>query len=130
MVVSLVDDPDAVDAPGDNILVTSSAPRRHGPDYLVGLHNAGLANIGFTVLSPTLNDVFLAGTGEDYEVQGMAAEDDGVAPRLEAVLDFALSSELSPEHREFEAAMPERKALGATDDRYREHFSRTTTSSG
>ncbi len=63
----LVDGPDAVEATDDGILVTSSEARRHGTDLLVALRDAGLTIVGFNVRSPTLDDVFLAVTGEEYD---------------------------------------------------------------
>ncbi|WP_435098579.1 ATP-binding cassette domain-containing protein [Halarchaeum sp. P4] len=63
----LVDSPDAVETTDEGIRVTSSEARRHGTDLLVALRDAGLTITGFNVRSPTLDDVFLAVTGEEYE---------------------------------------------------------------
>ncbi len=48
----------------DVLTVTSENARRAGPDLIVALREAGLAVTGFDVRSPTLDDVFLAITGE------------------------------------------------------------------
>ncbi len=49
---------------GATLTVTSKAARRAGPDLLVALRDRGLTVTGFDVRSPTLDDVFLAITGE------------------------------------------------------------------
>lgn len=49
---------------GEEISVTSSRARRIGSDVLVQLTEAGFDITGFNVRSPTLDDVFLALTGE------------------------------------------------------------------
>ncbi|MEF8825845.1 MAG: ATP-binding cassette domain-containing protein [Halapricum sp.] len=46
------------------ITVTSPRARQHGTDLLVALRDAGITVTGFNVLAPTLDDVFLAITGE------------------------------------------------------------------
>ncbi|GAA0650595.1 ABC transporter ATP-binding protein [Salarchaeum japonicum] len=63
----LVDGPDAVETTDAGIVVTSAEARRHGTDLLVALSDAGLTVTGFNVRSPTLDDVFLAITGEEYD---------------------------------------------------------------
>ncbi|MEE6210789.1 ATP-binding cassette domain-containing protein [Salarchaeum sp. III] len=63
----LVDGPDAVETTDSGIVVTSAEARRHGTDLLVALSDAGLTVTGFNVRSPTLDDVFLAITGEEYD---------------------------------------------------------------
>ena len=73
---TLVDDAAAVEATGDGIHVASSLARRHGTDLLVALQDAGLTVTGFNVRSPTLDDVFLAVTGEEYDADGEHAEAD------------------------------------------------------
>jgi ABC-2 type transport system ATP-binding protein len=50
------------------ISVTSEAARQHGTDLLVALREAGLVVTGFEVHAPTLDDVFLAITGEEIEI--------------------------------------------------------------
>ncbi|SEV94530.1 ABC transporter ATP-binding protein [Halobacterium jilantaiense] len=63
-----------VDVSGDGITVTSPVARQHGTDLLVALRDAGLTVTGFNVRAPTLDDVFLAVTGEelDRETEGSA----------------------------------------------------------
>ncbi|MCU4717049.1 ATP-binding cassette domain-containing protein [Halapricum hydrolyticum] len=59
------------------ISVTSRDARQHGPDLLVALRDAGITVTGFNVRSPTLDDVFLAITGEhiDEELPDEAVAD-------------------------------------------------------
>jgi ABC-2 type transport system ATP-binding protein len=45
--------------------VTAETARQHGTDLLVALRDAGLTVTGFNVRAPTLDDVFLAITGEE-----------------------------------------------------------------
>jgi len=70
------DDP-TVDITDDGITVTSRKARQRGPDLLVALRDAGIAVTGFNVRSPTLDDVFLAITGE-------GVDDESVTPDVEA----------------------------------------------
>ena len=77
---TLADSPDAVETTDDGIVVTSSEARRHGTDLLVSLRDAGLTITGFNVRSPTLDDVFLAVTGEEYDAEG----DEEAAPALDS----------------------------------------------
>jgi len=51
----------------DGITVTAPTAREHGTDLLVALRDAGLAVTGFNVRAPTLDDVFLAITGEGLD---------------------------------------------------------------
>ncbi|MFC6975277.1 ATP-binding cassette domain-containing protein [Halomicroarcula sp. GCM10025709] len=51
----------------DGISVTAQQARQHGTDLLVALRDAGLTVTGFNVHAPTLDDVFLAITGEEGE---------------------------------------------------------------
>lgn len=67
---SLVNSADAVELTDDGIIVTSSEARRHGTDLLVALRDGGLTITGLNVRSPTLDDVFLAITGEEYDAEG------------------------------------------------------------
>ncbi|ADJ14530.1 ABC transporter ATP-binding protein [Halalkalicoccus jeotgali] len=53
-----------VEPTDEGISVTSKRARRSGTDLLVALRDAGLTVTGFDVRSPTLDDVFLAITGE------------------------------------------------------------------
>ncbi|MFC6717675.1 ATP-binding cassette domain-containing protein [Natrialbaceae archaeon GCM10025810] len=68
----------AVSTTEDGIAVTAANARQHGPDLLVALRDAGLAVIGFNVRSPTLDDVFLAITGEELELDRAEAPAEGV----------------------------------------------------
>ncbi|MFP8953970.1 ATP-binding cassette domain-containing protein [Natrialbaceae archaeon A-arb3/5] len=60
------------------ISVTAQAARQSGTDLLVALRDAGLTVVGFNVRAPTLDDVFLAITGERVDT------DDGVATMEES----------------------------------------------
>ncbi len=53
-----------IDVTEDGITVTSERARSHGTDLLVALRDAGLTVTGFNIRAPTLDDVFLAITGE------------------------------------------------------------------
>jgi ABC-2 type transport system ATP-binding protein len=53
-----------IDMTEDGISVTSERARSHGTDLLVALRDAGLTVTGFNIRAPTLDDVFLAITGE------------------------------------------------------------------
>ena len=66
-----------VDAAGDGLTVTSEHARQAGPDLLVALHDAGLPVTGFDVRSPTLDDVFLALTGDTASDDGDTSANDG-----------------------------------------------------
>ncbi|GAD53011.1 ABC transporter, ATP-binding protein [Halarchaeum acidiphilum MH1-52-1] len=76
---ALVDDPDAVERTEAGLFVTSTEARRHGTDLLVALREAGLTIVGFNVRSPTLDDVFLTVTGEEYEGGDDRADEADVA---------------------------------------------------
>ncbi len=56
------------------ISVTAKAARQSGTDLLVALRDAGLTVVGFNVRAPTLDDVFLAITGERVDIDDDAAE--------------------------------------------------------
>ncbi|PSQ19638.1 daunorubicin ABC transporter ATP-binding protein [Halobacteriales archaeon QS_8_69_26] len=58
----------SVDAEG--ISVTAETARQHGTDLLVALRDEGLTVTGFDVRAPTLDDVFLAITGEAPDPDG------------------------------------------------------------
>jgi ABC-2 type transport system ATP-binding protein len=51
------------------ISVTTPRARQYGTDLLVALRDAGLTVTGFNVHAPTLDDVFLAITGEELDVE-------------------------------------------------------------
>jgi len=57
----------AVDVTEDGIAVTSQRARSRGTDLLVALRDADISVTGFNVRAPTLDDVFLAITGEHVE---------------------------------------------------------------
>ena len=58
----------------DGISVTARTARQHGTDLLVALRDAGVTVTGFNVHAPTLDDVFLAITGEKLDDEDDAAE--------------------------------------------------------
>ena len=58
----------------DGITVTSPVARQYGTDLLVALRDAGLTVTGFNVRAPTLDDVFLAITGEELDRESEVAE--------------------------------------------------------
>ncbi|WEL17271.1 MULTISPECIES: ATP-binding cassette domain-containing protein [unclassified Halorhabdus] len=68
------DDP-TVDITDDGITVTSRESRKRGPDLLVALRDAEITVTGFNVRSPTLDDVFLAITGEHLDDEDPAESD-------------------------------------------------------
>ncbi|WP_135822699.1 ABC transporter ATP-binding protein [Halostella litorea] len=63
----------AVETTADGIAVTSPAARQRGTDLLVALRDAGVSVTGFNVRAPTLDDVFLAITGERADAEETAA---------------------------------------------------------
>jgi ABC-2 type transport system ATP-binding protein len=58
-----------VEVGSGGVTVTSRRAREAGTDLLVALRDAGIAVTGFNVRAPTLDDVFLAITGEHVEVE-------------------------------------------------------------
>jgi len=72
----LFEDDATVEVTGDGVTVTSRAARERGTDLLVALRDAGLTVTGFNVRAPTLDDVFLAITGEHVEDDAAAAAAD------------------------------------------------------
>ncbi len=62
-----------VEVTDDGLSVRSASARRHGTDLLVALNEAGFAVTGFNVRDPTLDDVFLAITGEGLDEDSDAA---------------------------------------------------------
>lgn len=72
---------DAIVAETDEgISVTAETARQHGTDLLVALRDAQLTVTGFNIRAPTLDDVFLAITGEEVGVEPSDAAREG-APR-------------------------------------------------
>ena len=57
----------SIEVTAEGISVTSERARSRGTDLLVALRDAGLTVTGFNVRAPTLDDVFLAITGEHVE---------------------------------------------------------------
>jgi ABC-2 type transport system ATP-binding protein len=55
----------------EGISVTAQTAREYGTDLLVALRDAGLTVTGFNIRSPTLDDVFLAITGEEVDTEAM-----------------------------------------------------------
>jgi ABC-2 type transport system ATP-binding protein len=53
----------------EGISVTAETARQHGTDLLVALRDAELTVTGFNIRAPTLDDVFLAITGEELETE-------------------------------------------------------------
>ncbi len=66
-----------VDVTEDGISVTAQSARTNGTDLLVALRDAGLTVTGFNVRAPTLDDVFLAITGEHVEEAAPMADSSG-----------------------------------------------------
>ncbi|AEH35735.1 daunorubicin resistance protein DrrA family ABC transporter ATP-binding protein [Halopiger xanaduensis] len=64
----------------EGVSVTAEAARQRGTDLLVALRDAGLTVTGFNVRSPTLDDVFLAITGEGLEARTEADAGAETAP--------------------------------------------------
>jgi ABC-2 type transport system ATP-binding protein len=58
----------------DGISVTAEAARQHGTDLLVALRDAEVAVTGFNIRAPTLDDVFLAITGEELDTDDTGIE--------------------------------------------------------
>lgn len=67
---------------------------------------------------------FLSFMLERFEGTIPDREYDDAREHLEAILDHALPADLDPERAEFRAAMVELRAQAATDEAYREHFTR------
>jgi len=73
-------DRNAIDVTDDGLSITSPRAREIGTDVLLALRDAGIPVLGFNVRSPTLDDVFLAVTGEHVE----DVDADGEGDPLEA----------------------------------------------
>jgi ABC-2 type transport system ATP-binding protein len=58
-----------IDVSESGITITTDVARERGPDVLVTLRDAGFTVTGFNVHAPTLDDVFLAITGEPARVE-------------------------------------------------------------
>jgi len=57
------------------ISVTAETARQHGTNLLVAFRDAGLTVTGFNVRAPTLDDVFLAITGDELDADQVEAEE-------------------------------------------------------
>jgi ABC-2 type transport system ATP-binding protein len=71
-------DRSAIDVTDDGLSITSPRAREIGTDVLLALRDADIPVLGFNVRSPTLDDVFLAVTGE--HVDDVEDIDDGSDP--------------------------------------------------
>lgn len=67
----------------EGLSVRSTAARRRGTDLLVALKEAEIPVIGFNVRDPTLDDVFLAITGEGLANDEVAGEDRTAAAEVD-----------------------------------------------
>ena len=56
----------------DGVSVTAETARQHGTDLLVALRDAGVTVTGFNIRAPTLDDVFLAITGDELDPEQTA----------------------------------------------------------
>jgi ABC-2 type transport system ATP-binding protein len=68
-----------VESTAEGVTVTSRRARERGTDLLVALRDAGLDVVGFNVRAPTLDDVFLAITGEHLDGEDDGEDADGTA---------------------------------------------------
>ncbi|WP_248910779.1 ABC transporter ATP-binding protein [Halocatena marina] len=75
---------DTIESTNEGIAIASEHARRAGTDLLVALREAGFTVTGFDVHSPTLDDVFLAITGETANDKTPNEEqpDDSVQPEM------------------------------------------------
>jgi ABC-2 type transport system ATP-binding protein len=64
-----------VERTDEGISVTAETARKHGTDLLVALRDAGITVTGFNIRAPTLDDVFLAITGEHIETEQLEDEE-------------------------------------------------------
>jgi len=60
-------DSPAVEVTDEGLSITTPTARQHGTDLLVALRDEGITVTGFDIRAPTLDDVFLAITGEHIE---------------------------------------------------------------
>lgn len=64
----------SVDETEKGVSVTAETAREHGTDLLVALRDADVTVTGFNIRAPTLDDVFLAITGEELDADGEEVE--------------------------------------------------------
>ncbi|EMA42437.1 ATP-binding cassette domain-containing protein [Halococcus saccharolyticus] len=67
-----------IETTDEGISVTSRRARQTGTDLLVALRDEGLTVTGFNIRAPTLDDVFLAITGESVDEEDESGATDGV----------------------------------------------------
>jgi ABC-2 type transport system ATP-binding protein len=71
-------EPEATFEPtAEGITITSRQARERGTDLLLALRDAGLDVLGFNIRAPTLDDVFLAITGEHLDDEMSDSPDEG-----------------------------------------------------
>ncbi|WP_128225243.1 ATP-binding cassette domain-containing protein [Halobacteriaceae archaeon SHR40] len=63
----------------EGISVTAQTARQYGTDLMVAFRDAELTVTGFNIRTPTLDDVFLAITGEELETEQMETDQTGVS---------------------------------------------------
>jgi len=80
----LFEDEATVETTDEGISVTSRRAREAGTDLLVALRDEDLSVIGFNIRAPTLDDVFLAITGESVDEDGEADDGDRTNEHNEA----------------------------------------------
>ena len=71
-----------IETTDEGITVTSERARRAGTDLLVALREADFTVTGFDIRSPTLDDVFLAITGEPASEESDESTDESVAAEV------------------------------------------------
>ncbi|MFB6188676.1 MAG: ATP-binding cassette domain-containing protein [Halapricum sp.] len=69
-------DSPSVEVTDDGLSITTPTARQHGTDLLVALRDEGITVTGFDIRAPTLDDVFLAITGEHIEEE---VDDEAIA---------------------------------------------------
>ncbi|MCO8255213.1 ATP-binding cassette domain-containing protein [Haladaptatus sp. AB618] len=68
-----------IETTADGISLTAKNARRNGTDLLLALRNDDFTVVGFDVRSPTLDDVFLAITGEHVDEVTTGTDTDGAS---------------------------------------------------
>jgi ABC-2 type transport system ATP-binding protein len=64
----------SVEETEDGLSITAQTARQHGTDLLVALRDEGIPVTGFNIRAPTLDDVFLAITGEELEAESTTSD--------------------------------------------------------
>jgi ABC-2 type transport system ATP-binding protein len=75
----------------EGISVTAETARQHGTDLLVALRDAGVTVTAFNIRAPTLDDVFLAITGDELDAESDADADRETGLAGEADADAGVS---------------------------------------